>query len=123
MWDYDNDGDLDIIVSHVDLRGTATLLRNDGGNRQHWVGLTLRGTRPATAVAAQVTVQAGDLRQVAVNQPGNGYLSFHDPRMHFGLGSHTRIDQLEVRWSDGGVDVCRDLPADRYVTIVQGQSR
>ena len=41
VWDYDNDGDLDIIVSHVDLRGTATLLRNDGGNRQHWVGLTL----------------------------------------------------------------------------------
>ena len=41
VWDYDNDGDLDIIVSHIDLRGTATLLRNDGGNRQHWIGLTL----------------------------------------------------------------------------------
>jgi enediyne biosynthesis protein E4 len=119
VWDYDNDGDLDIIVSHVDLRGTATLLRNDGGNRQHWVGLTLVGKRPGTAVAAQVTLKAGDLTQVRVNQPGNGYLSFHDPRLHFGLGSHTQIDQLEVRWSDGDVDVHHELPADRYLTIEQ----
>jgi hypothetical protein len=121
VWDYDNDGDLDIIVSHVDLRGTATLLRNDGGNRQHWVGLSLVGTRPATAVAAQVTVRAGELTQVGVNQPGNGYLSFHDPRMHFGLGPHTHIDQIDVRWSDGHGEVYRDLPVDRYVRIVQGQ--
>ncbi|NIM47748.1 MAG: CRTAC1 family protein, partial [Gemmatimonadales bacterium] len=41
VWDFDDDGDLDIIVSHVDLRATATLLRNDGGNRNHWLGLTL----------------------------------------------------------------------------------
>jgi len=121
VWDYDNDGDLDIIISHVDLRATATLLRNDGGNRQHWLGVSLVGTRPAAAVAAHVTVQAGNLTQVSVNQPGSGYLSYHDPRLHFGLGPHTRIDQLVVHWSDGSVDTCRDLPADRYVTIVQGQ--
>ncbi|OFY66965.1 MAG: hypothetical protein A2V64_02850, partial [Bacteroidetes bacterium RBG_13_43_22] len=40
VWDYDNDGDLDIIVSHVDLKATAALLRNDGGNENHWLGLT-----------------------------------------------------------------------------------
>jgi hypothetical protein len=121
VWDYDDDGDLDIIVSHVDLRATATLLRNDGGNRQHWIGLTLVGTHPATTVAAQVTVKAGDLTQVGVNQPGNGYLSFQDPRMHFGLGQRTHIDQLEVRWSDGQTETYRDLTVDRYVRIVQGQ--
>ena len=120
VWDYDNDGDLDIIVSHIDLRGTAALLRNDGGNRHHWIGLTLIGTHPAAAVAAQVTIKAGDLTQVGVNQWGNSYLSFQDPRMHFGLGPHALVDQLQVRWSDGRVEVYRDLPADHYVTIVQG---
>ena len=95
-------------------------MRNDGGNRRHWIGLTLIGTHPAAAVAAQVTIKAGDLTQVGVNQWGNSYLSFQDPRMHFGLGPHALVDQLLVRWSDGRVEVYRDLPADHYVTIVQG---
>ncbi len=120
-WDFDNDGDLDIIVSHVDLRATAALLRNDGGNRLHWIGLTLVGTRPATAVAAHVTVTAGDLTQVGINQPGNGYLSFQDPRMHFGLGHRDHVDRIRVRWANGQTDTYRDLPADRYLRLVQGQ--
>ena len=39
VWDYDNDGDMDIIISHVDLKATAALLRNDGGNANHWLGI------------------------------------------------------------------------------------
>ncbi len=122
VWDFDNDGDLDIIVSHIDLRGTPTLLRNDGGNRNHWIGLTLVGKKgPATAVGAKVTVKTGDKTQVGVNQWATSYLSYNDPRMHFGLGEHATIDQLEVRWSDGRVEVYRDLRADRYLTLVQGK--
>ncbi len=122
VWDYDNDGDLDLIVSHIDLKGTAALLRNDGGNRHHWLGLTLVGKHgPATAIGAKVTVKIGDRTQVGVNQWATSYLSYNDPRMHFGLGEHSSIDQLEVRWNDGRVEVYHDVPADRYVTIVQGK--
>jgi hypothetical protein len=121
VWDYDNDGDLDIIVSHIDLRGTAALLRNDGGNRNHWIGLTLVGKTPAAALGAKVTVTSGDLTQVGVNQWGSSYLSYKDPRLHFGLGHREHVDQLAVRWSDGRQEVFRDLATDRYVTIVQGQ--
>ncbi len=122
VWDFDNDGDLDIIVSHIDLRGTPTLLRNDGGNRNHWIGLTLIGKNgPATAIGAKVTVKAGDRSQVKVNQWATSYLSYNDPRMHFGLGKQATIDQLEVRWSDGRVEVLRDVLADRYITIVQSK--
>jgi hypothetical protein len=121
VWDYDHDGDLDIIVSHIDLRGTAALLRNDGGNRNHWIGVTLVGKTPASALGAQVTVTSGDLRQVSVNQWGNSYLSYKDPRLHFGLGPRAHVDRVEVRWTDGRQEIFSDLAADRYVTIQQGQ--
>ena len=122
VWDYDNDGDLDVIVSHIDLRGTAALLRNDGGNRNHWFGVTLVGKDgPASAIGAKVTVKTGDRTQVKVNHWAASYLSYNDPRVHFGLGSHETVERLEVRWSDGRVEVYQDVPADRYLTLVQGK--
>ena len=122
VWDYDDDGDLDVIVSHIDLVGTVALLRNDGGNRNHWLGVTLVGQRggPAAAIGALVTVEAGGRRQVLVNQWATSYLSHHDPRLHVGLGQNARVDRLEIRWASGETDVYRDLAADRYVTFVEG---
>ena len=122
VWDFDDDGDLDIIVSHVDLRATATLLRNDGGNRNHWLGLTLVGSEgPASAIGAKVTVTTRTREQVAVNQPATSYLSFSDPRMHFGLGEDDVVERLELRWPNGAVEVYHDVAADRYLTVVQGE--
>lgn len=122
VWDFDNDGDLDIIVSHVDLRATSTLLRNDGGNRNHWLGLTLVGRKgPASAIGAKVTIQTGEQKQVVINQWATSYLSYNDPRMHIGLGKHERVDRLEIRWTDGQTEVFRELDTDRYLTVVQGK--
>jgi hypothetical protein len=122
VWDYDNDGDLDLIVSHLDLRGTPALLRNDGGNRNHWLGMTLVGKGgPASAIGAVVTVEAGGHRQVAVNQWETSYLSSHDPRLHFGLGRARRVDRVEIRWPDGTTETYRDLDGDRYLTVEEGK--
>jgi len=88
VWDFDNDGDLDIIISHVDLKATATLLRNDGGNKNHWLGLTLIGKNGlASAIGAKITVNAGNMKQVLVNQVATGYLSNSQTRLHIGLGN------------------------------------
>jgi hypothetical protein len=123
VWDYDNDGDLDIIVSHIDLRGTAALLRNEGGNRQHWLGLHLISKQhPAAAVGAKVTLTIGDRRLVRINQWGTTYLSYNDPRVHFGLGAHDHVDELRIRWSDGVEEVYRGVPVDRYLTFVKGET-
>ena len=120
-WDYDNDGDLDLLVSHIDLKATPALLRNETGNRNNWVGLSLAGSgSPASALGAVVRVQAGELGQVRVNQWGTSYLSYNDPRIHFGLGRNSRIDRIEVKWPDGRTDTYRDLPVNRYYTIRQG---
>lgn len=122
VWDYDNDGDLDIIVSHVDLKASAALLRNEGGNKNHWLGITLKGKEgQASAISAKVIVTTGDKRQVLVNQWATSYLSNNDPRIHAGLGRYKNIDTLEVHWSDGQKEVYRNVPANRYVIIEQGK--
>jgi hypothetical protein len=122
VWDFDNDGDLDIIVTHVDKQATATLLRNEGGNGNHWLGLTLKGKEgPSSAISAKVTVTAGGKRQVLVNQWATCYLSNNDPRLHIGLGKQKMTDLLEISWSDGKKEVYKDIACDRYITILQGR--
>jgi hypothetical protein len=122
VWDYDNDGDMDIIVSHVDLKATAALLRNDGGNSNHWLGLTLKGSKgPASAIAAKVVATASGKRRVFVNQWATSYLSNNDPRVHIGLGSAKIIDILEIFWTGGKKEVYKNVAADRYITIMQGK--
>ncbi len=122
VWDFDNDGDLDIIVSHVDLQATAALLRNDGGNTNHWLGLTLKGEKGlASAIGAKITVTAGGKKQVLVNQWATGYLSNNEPRLHIGLGQQGMISELEIKWPDGKQEVYKDIESDRYLTIVKGR--
>jgi hypothetical protein len=121
VWDYDNDGDMDIIVSHIDLHSTPTLLRNDGGNDNHWLGLKLFGKEgPASAIGARITIRSGDMVQVHVNQWATSYLSNHDPRVHIGLGENKMVDQLEISWSNGKKEIYYNLKVDCYMTILEG---
>jgi len=71
-------------------------------------------------VGVQVTVVAGDLTQVDEVHSGRGYQSHWGTRLHFGLGKRDRVNRIEVRWIGGGVDVLRDVEADRLLTITEG---
>jgi len=121
VWDYDNDGDMDVIISHLDLQATPALLRNDGGNKNHWIGLNLIGQNgPAAAIGAKVTLISGGRKQVHVNQWSTSYLSNSDPRMHIGLGQQKKVDQIDILWSDGKKETIKNIEGDRYIKIVQG---
>jgi len=116
--DVDNDGDLDLLVCN--LNDSPRLLRNDGGNRNHW--LTVEAKLPngkSDAIGARITVVSGSLRQIQDLIPVRGYLSQGDPRMHYGLGSATRADRVEIRWPNGKVTELRDVNADRMLRVVQ----
>ncbi len=120
-WDYDNDGNLDLVISHVDLKADAVLLRNDLDNGNHWIGMTLRGAEgPAAAIGATVRIYHGDRHIVRVNQWTNAYLTNSDPRLLVGLGNWSRIDRVEVQWSDGTAESFDGPEIDRYLLLTQG---
>jgi hypothetical protein len=121
VWDFDNDGDLDITISHVDLKATAALLRNDGGNLNNWLGINLIGKRASSAIGAKVTVTTGIKKQVFVNQWTTSYLSNNDPRLHVGLGKNKKADLIDIIWSDGTRETFRDIAANKYITIIQNE--
>ena len=117
--DLDNDGDLDVVINNLD--GPLTVLRNDGGNRGNFLIVHLEGRAGnRSAVGAVVTVSAADLVQRAERRAGDSYLSNSDPRLHFGLGTRTTVDSVEVRWPNGSVQRFREIPANTLVTIVEG---
>ena len=114
--DFDNDGDLDIVVVNMDSR--PTLLRNDGGNRQNWLMVQLRDRGLNTqAIGARVTVSAGGRQQLREVRAGTGYLSQDDQRLHFGLGSEPRVQQLVIRWPDGEEETLQDIAANRLIKV------
>ncbi len=117
--DFDNDGDLDIVINNLD--GAPTVLRNEGGNRQHFLLVDLEGrTSNRSAVGALVTVRAGDLVQRAERRSGDSYLSHSDARLHFGLGERTKVDSIEVRWPNGVVQRFAEVDANTFVKMVEG---
>ena len=114
--DYDNDGDLDILV--VNLNSEARLLRNDGGNRNNWIGIV--ATLPELkrdAVGVRITVSVGSLRQIQDLIPVRGYLSQVDSRMHFGIGPAEQVDSVEIRWPDGKVQLLKNVSANQYLEV------
>jgi hypothetical protein len=117
--DYDDDGDVDVLVANCTDR--PTLMRNDGGNGGHWLRLKLEGRRSNRAgIGAQVQVHSGGRVQLDEVRSGASFLSQSDLRLHFGLGSHEKVERLVVRWPSGQVDEYRDMPVDRDVVLVEG---
>jgi hypothetical protein len=116
--DFDNDGDLDLLV--LNLNDRPRLLRNDIGNRNHWLELRLVGTASnRDAVGARVRLTAGGHTQLRDVRTSSGYLSQSDPRLHFGLGSSAVVDRIEISWPSGTVQNLRKIDADRLLTVVE----
>src|SRR5215831_8068826 len=95
--DFDNDGDLDIVTT--DAGGAPMLLRNDGGNRNHWIAIRARGRESNRfGVGAKVKVTSGGRTQMREINPYGSYLSTSDTRLFFGLGNETTVNRLEIEW-------------------------
>jgi hypothetical protein len=113
--DFDNDGDLDILV--LNMNEPPSLLRNDlkGGN--HWLKLKLVGTKSnRSAIGARVLAHYSGRVQAQEILSQSSYYSCNDPRLHFGLGEATTAD-LSVRWPSGLTEQYRDVGCDKLITI------
>jgi hypothetical protein len=114
--DFDNDGDVDIVVNNLD--GPPSLLRNDGGNRNNWIMIKCMGTRSnRSAIGTRVAVTAGGRTQIDEVMSGSSYYSHSDFRLHFGLGRAAKADLVEIAWPSGVKETLRDLPANRLVVV------
>jgi len=116
--DYDNDGDIDILV--INLNDAPTLLENRGGNRNNWLGLKLVGASSnRDALGALVRLTIGTQIQTRQVHSGYGYQSQHDVRLLFGLGSAEQVDRIEIRWPNGRTQLLEHPPLGRYHVVAE----
>jgi hypothetical protein len=119
LGDLDNDGRIDLVISH--LNQPVTLLRNVTRNDNHWLGVELGGKKHRDITGARLVLEAGGRKQYRFAQAGGSYMSASDRRHVFGLGTARRIDRLTVTWPSGQSQEWKDLAIDRYWKIVEGQ--
>lgn len=122
--DLDGDGRTDLVINNLDSK--PTLLRNITSPTGHWLDIRLSGDgkkTPRDAIGSVAYLTTGKIRQRRDVISGAGYCSQNEMTLHFGLGSATRVDKLEIRWADGRTEKI-DVPSiDRTLTVVEGQGR
>lgn len=119
--DYDNDGDIDIVVNNLDA--SPSLLRNEGGNQSgHWLILELQGVRTnRSAIGVRVTIETDEGTQTKDVAGGSSYQSSDDLRLHFGLGSASEPVSITVRWTDGQVQEFKNVKLDQRYVLKEGE--
>ena len=114
--DFDNDGDMDILVSNNGSR--VRLLRNDGGNQGNWLSLKLVGRKSnRDGIGARVRARLGNrwlYRQIV---RAGSYLSSNDVRLHLGLRQVEQVDKLEITWPSGAVQKLKEVESNQFLTV------
>ena len=117
LGDLDGDGDLDLIVNNFAEPVSVYRNQNDEGHR---VLIRLKGTiSNRYGIGAMVRVRAGTTEQVRYLTLSRGFMSANDPKVHFGLGEHEKIDRLSVEWPSGHRQKFESLEPDCLYTITE----
>ena len=118
--DYDNDGDLDVLVTVNN--GPARLYRNDGGNSRNLLRVRTVGTASnRDGIGARVDVSlSGRPSMWQIVKTGSSYASQSELPLTFGLGSASKVDAIRVTWPNGKVESVGALQANQFVTIKEG---
>ena len=118
--DLDNDGNIDVVVE--DLDSSPMILKNEGDKRNHWITLEL-GAKQGNplAIGARIRLTTGKIVQTEEIRSGGSYLSQNDLRVHFGLGKATKVDEIEIRWNSGKTEKIKDVAADKFYAVLEGE--
>ena len=120
--DYDNDGDVDVLI--MNMNEPPSLLRNEyisGRSPNNWLKVKLVGAKSnRSAIGARVKVRTGTHLQVQEITSQSSYYSHNDLRLHFGMGTNRRADQIEIRWPNGQTEMIKDIAVNQFVTIKEG---
>ena len=114
-----NDGRISAVISN--MNALPSLLVNQVQTRNHWIGMKLQGTKSnRDAIGAKITLKAGSRTSVDEVRSGSSYDSNSDIRLHFGLGSATRVDSLQVRWPNGLEEKFDNPKVDSIILLKEG---
>ncbi len=125
--DYDNDGDLDLMIANWGNSDEDNALYRNDGARGNWLLIKLEGTRSNRMAVGAVVRATADIngnqrvqtKQLTLN---TGYASASETRVHFGLADAAVIDQLEVTWPSGDIEVLTDVEVNRIIKITEGNT-
>jgi enediyne biosynthesis protein E4 len=124
--DFDNDGDIDIVVNTVN--DYPQLLRCDSKLKNNWIKVRTIGTKSNRSgigarliCTTQIAGESKPHRQIDEVRSGGGYFSQNDLRVHFGLGKAEKVDILEIRWPSGQVDTLKDVKANQLIYVKEGE--
>ena len=117
--DFDNDGDVDVLI--MNINEPPSLLRNEYAGKNHWLKIKLVGVRSnRTALGARVIVFVNGRGQAQGVMSQSSYYSHDDLRLHYGLGTATRADRIEIHWPSGVIDRLTNVTADQVITVREG---
>ena len=124
--DFDNDGDIDVVVNTVN--DFPQLLRCDTKLNNNWIKIRTIGTKSNRSgigarlvCVTQVPGESKPHRQIDEVRSGGGYFSQNDLRVHFGLGKAERVDLLEIHWPSGQLDTLKDVKANQVIFVKEGE--
>jgi len=114
--DYDNDGDLDALISN--LNDQCRFLRNNKGTQNNWLIVRLVGTTSnRDGIGARLKITHGDKIQIAQKKSTTGYLSQNDPRVHFGLAKDDIVNRLEIKWPSGKEQILENIEVNQILEV------
>ena len=117
--DYDNDGDVDILINPVNA--APELLRCDSTNQNGWITIKAVGVKTnRDGIGARIKCVTEDGTQIDEVRSGGSYYSQNDLRVHFGLGKNRKVKTLEIRWPSGLVDTLADIAANQFIAVKEG---
>ena len=116
--DYDNDGDIDIVIMNSNQR--AILLRNDSVSKNNWLRIKLIGSiSNRDGIGTRVKINTAGFEQISEVKSGSGYASGSDIRLSFGLGKATIVDSIVVEWQSGIIQVLPDVNINQTIKIIE----
>jgi hypothetical protein len=117
--DYDNDGDVDILINPVNA--APELLKCESNTGNNWITIKTVGVKSnRDGIGARIKCSTADGSQIDEVRSGGSYYSQNDMRVHFGLGKNQKVKTIEVRWPSGQVDIINDLAVNQFVTVKEG---
>jgi hypothetical protein len=124
--DFDNDGDIDVVVNTVN--DFPQLLRCDSRLENNWLKVKTIGTKSnRSGIGARlrcVTHPPGETKphqQIDEVRSGGSYISQNDLRVHFGIGKAEKVELLEIRWPSGAVDTLKDVKPNQLIVVKEGE--